>query len=325
MPYILVIGGLLALGIGGEAVVRSAVSLSHHLRVSRLLVGLLVVAVGTSSPELAVSLDAIVQGKADLAVGNVVGSNISNLLLVLAVGALVHPITCYRHVLQRDLVVMLASTGLLMWIATRGIIGSVQGGFLLGVLALYVAYAFVSEKLAGAPVGTLRHNLDKQQAIERPPSLRGSVFALIWLAIGGGALYLGATWLIDGAVELAVLFGVSQAVIALSIIAAGTSLPELATVIVASWRGHPEIVVGGIIGSNIFNILFVLGTTAVTAPVIINPEIANFDMWIMLAATLMIIPFMLSGWRLSRIEGLILLLGYGAYLSLLYGQRGHAF
>ncbi len=325
MPYLLIVGGLVLLGSGGEAIVRGAVQLSGRLHISPLLVGLFIVALGTSSPELAVSIHAVLQGKADLAVGNVIGSNISNLLFVLPMGALVFPIVCYRNVLQRDLVVMLATTGFLIWLSSRGIVGPLQGGFLLGLLALYILYAFVEEKIRQASVGTLQFNMEVQaERAAHVDGLRRHGFGFLadfaWLAGGAGALYFGSRFLVDGAVEIASLLGVSQAMIGLSVVAIGTSLPELATVLVASWRKQPEVAVGGVIGSNIFNILAVLGAATFAAPVIINPLFVSFDMWVMLGAVLIVIPFMLTAWRISRGEAVILLSLYGAYLYALYNH-----
>ncbi len=325
MPYLQIVGGLVLLGVGGEAIVRGAIRLSGRLRISPLLVGLFIVALGTSSPELAVSIHSVLQGKADLAVGNVIGSNISNLLFVLPMGALVFPIVCYRSVLQRDLVVMLATTGFLIWLSSRGVIGSLQGMFLLSLLGLYILYAFLEEKIRQAPVGTLQYNMEIQlegagHGVRSTRHGLGFLADFAWLAGGATALYFGSRFLVDGAVEVAFLMGISQAMIGLSVVAVGTSLPELATVMVASWRKQPEVAVGGIIGSNIFNSLAVLGATTLAAPVIVNPTFVSFDMWIMLGASLLVIPFMLTEWRITRIEAVILLGSYAAYIYALYNH-----
>jgi len=325
MPYLQIVGGVVLLGTGGEAIVRGAVHLSGRLRISPLFVGLFIVALGTSSPEFAVSIHAVLEGKADLAVGNVVGSNISNLLFVLPMGALVFPIVCYRNVLQRDLVVMLATSGFMIWLSSYGIIGPLQGAFLLGLLGLYILYAFVEEKIRQAPVGTLQYNLEIQTAHAGDGGAlarhwQGFVADLAWLIGGAIALYYGSRYLVDGAVEIAVRLNVSQAMIGLSVVAVGTSLPELAAVMIASWRRQPEVVVGGILGSNIYNSLGVLGATTLAAPVIVNPHFVSFDLWVMLGAALIVIPFMLTEWRISRIEAAILLGLYGVYLYALFNH-----
>ncbi len=320
MEYLYVIGGLVLLGLGGEAVVRGAVDVSRRLGISTLLVGLFVVAFGTSSPELAVAIQAAQEGRPDIAVGNVLGSNIADLLLILALAGLISPYACYREIKDRDVVVLLAVTGLFVWLAHREVIGQLQGSFLVGLLILYIIYATLDEKARNVQVGTLRHNMEVQAEREQQPTTWGLVVDIAWLAGGIAALYGGSEFLVDGATGLARMFGVSEGTIGLSIVAVGTSLPELATVIVAAWRGHPEVAVGGIIGSNIFNILAVLGIAAMVAPITINPAFLDFDVWVMLGATLIFIPFLLTNSKLNRIEGSIMLLCYVAYIAVLYGD-----
>ena len=323
MPYLLIIGGLALLGFGGEAVVRSAVNLSHRLHVSKLLVGIVVVALATSTPELAVVIHAVLQGKPDIAVGNVVGSNIANLLFVLPIGALIFPVICYRDVESRDLIVLLVVTALFVWLAhDEGVLGYTQGVFFGGILLVYVIYAFVQERVRLAPVGTLKHNLEIQESMWQEGGIAGWLQVFIGLGVGGAALYFGSNMLIDGALELAQFLGVWDGIIGLTIVAVGTSLPELAAVIVAAWHRHPEIAIGGIIGSNIFNILAVLGITAVIAPVPVDPAFVAYDNWVMLGAVLMVIPFLVSDWRLSRVEALVLLVAYGVYVASLYRDVG---
>lgn len=321
MPYLLIIGGLALLGLGGEAVVRGAVNLAHRLGVSKLLVAIFLVAFATSSPELTVAIQSVLQGKPDIAVGNVIGSNIANLLLMLPIGALILPMACHQHVESRDLIVMLAVTALFVWLANdRGTIEYIQGVFFLSALLAYVVFVFIYERVKLAAVGTLKHNLEIQESMWPKRGALGWLIDFFWLGMGGVALFAGSNLLIDGVTELALLFGVWEGVIGLTVVAVGTSLPELATVVVAAWRRHPEIVVGGIIGSNIFNILAVLGVTALVAPVAIDRAFMVYDMWVMLGATLIVIPFFVSDWWIGRLEACLLIIGYLAYVASLYSD-----
>ena len=320
MAYLYVIGGLLLLGVGGEIVVRGAVDLAARLGVSKLLIGLVVVAFGTSSPEIVVAVEAVLANKPDIAVGNVVGSNIANTLLVLGLGALVYPIHCRNEVVERDLVVMLAVTGFFIMLAYRGEIGALQGQFMLGVLLGYFLYAYFEEKVRGFSVGTLQYNIEAEHEF-LPARLRfGFLIDLLSFVAGFAALIFGARFIVSGATELALQFGVTEGAIGLTIVAVGTSLPEIATIFVAAVRKHPEIAVGGIIGSNIINVLAVLGIAAWFQPVVISPDFLDFDLWVMLGAALVVMPFMLTNWRISRLEGLILLLGYGAFVYVTYAS-----
>ena len=320
MAYLFVIGGLALLALGGESLVGSAVNLSLRLNLSKLLVGLFVIAMGTSAPELAVGVFAALEGQPDIAVGNVVGSNIANLLLILAIAAFIFPVSCCRDVKSRDLVVLMAVTGLYVWTAGGTyLVGKTQGVFFVGCLAAYVVYAFIEERMRLAPVGTLKQNLETQESMMPRPGLIGWGADLLWLAVAIVALYAGARLLIDGVFGLARVLGVSEAIVSLTVVAVGTSLPELATAIVASVRRHPEFVVSGLVGSNIFNILGVLGITAIVEPVRIAGHFVEFDHWVMLGAAVLIAPVALSENRISRAESVLMLLAYGLYIAYLYG------
>lgn len=310
--------GIILLMVGGEAIVRGAVTLASRLSLSPLFVGLVIVAFGTSAPELAVSIGAVTSGETDIAVGNVVGSNISNILLILGIGALLFPIPASRYVVFRDSIAMLLAASMLLWLGTESeMIDRSMGICMLVLLAAYLAFSYFSERVRLSPAGELA--LDS--ATEKRVHIPGVILDLIIIGIGIAGVTFGAGFLIDGAVVLARDLGVSEAVIGLSLVAVGTSLPELATVIVAAIRRHPELAVGNIIGSNIFNIFAVLGVTATIMPVSIAPSIAHFDLPIMFMVTLILIPFLMSNWRLSRIEGLLLVTGYGVYIWLLFNRH----
>lgn len=310
--------GLVLLIVGGEAIVRGAVTLADRLSLSPLFVGLVVVAFGTSAPEMAVSIGAVMHGETDIAVGNVVGSNISNILLILGLGALIFPIPAQRNVVFRDALTLLMAAALLTWIGSLG--GGVErqmGICMLTLLGAYLAFSYFSERVHLSSAGEVALNTAARKRIHIP----GLILDLAIIGAGVTAIAFGANYLVDGAVVLARDLGVSEAVIGLSVVAVGTSLPELTTVLIAAIKKHPELAVGNIIGSNIFNILAVLGATATIMPVNISASIAHFDLPIMFLSTLILVPFLMTKWRLSRIEGLLLLVGYGVYMWMLFGRE----
>ncbi len=319
MDLAFVAGGLALLLFGGEAIVRGAVTLSERLSLSPLFVGLVVVAFGTSAPELAVSIGAVFSGETDIAVGNVIGSNIANILLILGLGALICPIPASRFVVFRDSVAVLLATSMLVWLGQMGVIDRSMGICMLALLLVYLAFSYMSERIRTSPAGERALDAADHHRLHIPSML----VDLLILAVGILGVTFGAQMLITGSVSVARELGVSEAVIGLSLVAIGTSLPELATVVIAALRRHPELAVGNIIGSNIFNIFAVLGTTATLTKIEINPSLV-FDLRVMLVATLILVPFLLTNWRLSRTEGLLLVVGYGVYLWLLFFQHNGA-
>lgn len=312
-PVAILAGGLVLLYAGGEFLVRGAVGLARHLGVSRLLIGIVVVAFGTSAPELFVSVDAVLQGSPDIAVGNVVGSNIANVMLVLALAAMLWPVG-ERRVVLRDGAMMLAATGLLIWFASRGEIPREGGYVLLVLLLLYILWSWLGERIQEEDLT----EVTRPRALWLPRSLHPGWLDLFMAILGIAGLVFGARFIVTGGVEIARIMGVSEAVIGISMIAVGTSLPELAAVGVAAARKHTGIVVGGIVGSNIFNILSVLGITALVAPVNIAPVFMERDVWVMLGAALVLALICTTRWRFGRVEGLVLLAVYGAYIYALY-------
>lgn len=299
-----IVAGLALLFIGGDALVRGAVSLAVRFRMSPLLIGLTVVGFGTSMPELLVSLQAAFAGVPDIAVGNVVGSNTANILLILGLAMLISPMPTRIAGLGRDLSVMLASALALLVVAWTGTLSALTGLAFLAALAAYLAYsAFTSrsptQELPGETV--------------RPVIWKALAFAFGGLA----ALMLGADFLVDGATRIARTLGLSDAAIGLTVVAVGTSLPELATSVVAAIRRQPEISIGNVVGSNIFNILGILGITAMLSPISIAAEIAAFDIPVMMAVSLGIAVLLLSLRKLPRVAGLALLAAYGWYCAIL--------
>ncbi len=320
MPIVLVLGGLVLLAAGGEAVVRGAVQMAQQLGLSKLLIGLVIVAFGTSAPELAVTFQSVRGGEPEIAVGNVIGSNISNLLLVLALPALIKPISSYDKSIIRDASVMLIVSAVFVWLAHLGEISRWGGVGFVTFLGVYLTFSYRAERKRGEAAGTLKPGLDLAGAAKPARELDFTQLssAAIWLVAGIAALVFGANFLVDGATQIAVLLGVPEAVIGLTVVALGTSLPELATVVMAGRRGEAELAVGGIVGSNIFNILAVMGLTAVFYPIAIDPTFLVMDVWVMMAASLLVIPFLASKWRISRAEGAVLLTFYISFIIYRY-------
>lgn len=306
--------GLLLLGIGlltagGEALIRGALALAGRFGISPLLSGLLIVGFGTSTPELVVSLDAAINQRPDLAVGNVVGSNIANILLILGLCAAITPLKVKPMALYRDAIVMVSATVLLLLLASSGMLGRIEGLGLLAGLLGYLVWAYRSEIVHEGPSSEVRL-AESQEMTALPASMPLTILAV---AGGLGLLIGGSRVLISGAVGMAEHFGVSEAVIGLTMVAVGTSLPELTVGVIAALRRHADVAVGNILGSNIFNVLGILGLAAVVEPIAVNPRILGFDQWVMLGSAVTLLLFLLIGKNLNRVEGLALLLGYAGY------------
>ncbi len=308
---LMILGGFLLLGIGGEALVAGAVSLAKQLNVPPLLIGFTLVAFGTSAPELMVSMRAVLDGQPDIAIGNVVGSNIANILLVLGAAALARPILADSHSMWRDAVVMLSVTIGFVLVALWGQIDTYMASAMLALLVLYIIYAYRHEKNKNEISDAEQEVADTQ--------LKGGVWvALPVLLLGMGGVIWGADVLVTGAVLLAQGFGVSQAVIGLSLVAFGTSLPELAISMLAVWRGHASVAIGNILGSNVSNILLILGVTGLIEPLTITPQIVYFDIWVMLIASFSVLYFLADGAHMSRRQGGLCLGVYTVYIAFLY-------
>ncbi|WP_120076546.1 calcium/sodium antiporter [Aurantiacibacter odishensis] len=326
MPNITDIGillaGLILLMIGGDVMVRGAVGIAERLRLSPMLIGLVVVGLGTSSPELAASVQAALAGSPGLAIGNIVGSNLANLLLVLGAAALIAPMAVDRSALWRDGGVGLAaSLALVAASFTLGLDRIAAFTFLIGLIA-YIWYAYQQERLA--PVDQPYDHtaaFDRAAASEgfdpalhphdEPAQSLGK--ALAFFIIGLGLIVGGGTLLVNGAVSIASAMGVSEEVIGLTIVAIGTSAPELVTSVIAAFRGQSDIALGNVLGSNIYNILFIGGVTGLVAPGPIPVKIIEFDLPLATLAAFVVMVFAFTGGRLSRREGGVLLAAYIAY------------
>ncbi|MFM7403697.1 MAG: calcium/sodium antiporter [Erythrobacter sp.] len=313
---LLVAGGLLLLALGGELLVRGAVGMAARLGISPLLAGLTIVGFGTSTPELATSVQAALAGSPGIAIGNVVGSNIANILFILGVSAVILPLSVNPKSFLRDSIALGGSALLCTMAVLYGAFGPLVGLGLLAGLVLYLWWAYRSESVAH-DAEAVRH---EHEAEDRsvPPST--GPLALGGMIVAGlVAAIFGAGFLVDGAVVLASAAGVSESVIGLTVVAVGTSLPELIACIIAVIRKHEDVALGNIIGSNIYNILGILGITAVIKPIEVPAEIAAFDIWVMLGVTALLIVQLRSGWRLSRLEGALLValyVGYTAFLAM---------
>jgi len=281
------------------------------LRVPPLIIGLTIIAFGTSAPELTVSIDAALLGQPDISLGNVIGSNIANILLVLGMMAAVRPFVVDNSTLTRDGSVMLAVSVLLVVLGYIGLISRPLGGLLLVMLTGYTIWLYRSSRS--------QLDSDETDAEVAENNLSGGLaVGLPVLLLGLGGIVWGADKMVTGAILMAQHFGISEAIIGLSIVAIGTSLPELAVSLVASLRGHAGLAVGNIIGSNISNILLILGSTALVAPLPFAGLLAGRDVLIMLAVALLGFYFMSTGRRMSRIEGLACLAMYGGYLTYIF-------
>lgn len=313
MVALLIAGGFVLLVAGGEILVRGSVGVATRFGVSKLVIGLTLVGFGTSAPELVTSLQAAFVGAPGIAVGNVVGSNIANILLILGISALIHPLACDPMAIRRDGMVMLAATILLVGLGMLGAIDRWAGVVLLALLAAYLAFTFHIERKSRDKAGEM---LEHEAEDASPANL--SLPLNLGLAVGGIVLVVvGADLLVRGAVDVARLMGVSEAVIGLTIVAVGTSLPELVTSVMAAIKRHGDVAIGNVIGSNIFNILAILGVTAAIHPIPFPAEIAALDVWVALATAVALLLFAASGARLNRIEGGILAAAYAGYVGYL--------
>ena len=326
-----VVLGLVVLVAGAELLVRGASRLAMAVGVSSLVIGLTVVAYGTSAPEFAVNVRASLSGQPDIAVGNVVGSNIYNVLVVLGLSALAAPLAVSRTVVRLDVPIMIGVSFLAWAIALDGSVGRLEGALLLAGAVGYTVFEVVKgrreARSSEAPEpGPGAVGSDAGPHAARPSSAKGVVLSAALAAAGLALLVLGARWLVDGASELARHLGVSELIIALTIVAAGTSLPETATSIVAAVKGERDIAIGNIVGSNIFNILAVLGIAGViSGDVRVASAAMHFDIPVMVAVAVACLPIFFTGARISRLEGGVFAACYVAYVAyLVLAAKSHA-
>ena len=317
---VLVLIGLLLLAGGGEALVRSATTLAQIVGVSPAVIGLTVVAAGTSLPELVVSVVAAVERQPDIAVGNVVGSNIFNICAALGVTALVFPLPVHGNAVRLEWPVMFATTVWCLLAARDATLGRAYGIFSLLALVAFIAYTVRIARRSVTPqerVALKAHVEDRDIDAPGSRATPHPVVPIVVLGLGIAALVVGGKLLVDGAVSLARLAGMSERQIALTIVAGGTGAPELATSLVAAFRRRTDVAVANMIGSNIFNVLGILGITAAITPIPVAPAILRSDMSWMLATALLLLPVMWRGRSINRFEGALLVGAYLTYVVLL--------
>jgi cation:H+ antiporter len=322
----LVVLGLLLLVGGGETLLRGAVGLATLLRLTPAVIGLTVVAAGTSVPELAVSAIASWHGSTDIAVGNVVGSSIFNITCIVGLSALIRPLVISGNTIKLEYPVLAIVTLMCLAVAQDRAIGRLDGALFLATYIGFTAYLvrLVRRQMNAAEVAEFREEVQELAEATLSENRRRprAWLSVVLVGVGVVLLALGAHSTVTGAVQLAKLLGLSERVIGLTIVAAGTGLPEVVTSLVSTFRGRDDVAIGNVIGSNLFNILAILGIGALIAPLAIHEAIMGSDLWWMLAVTALLFPLMYTGSRVNRWEGALLLCVYGAYLTFLLRRSG---
>lgn len=322
MDILLLVGGLLLILLGANGLTDGAASVAKRFRIPSIVIGLTIVAFGTSAPELTVSISSALKGSADIAIGNVVGSNIFNTLMIVGCTALFAPIVITRNTLKREIPLCILSSVALLICANdvfldgseENMLGIADGLLLLCFFAIFLSYTFAIAKRDGDTTNPEKEPLQEEDEIRLLPVWKSALYILGGLA----GLIIGGNFFVDGAGGIARGLGVSESVIGLTLVAGGTSLPELATSIVAALKKNPEIAIGNAIGSNLFNIFFVLGCSASITPMRLT-GITNLDLWVLVGAGILLWLFgIFFGKRIiTRVEGSILMLCYAAYMAVL--------
>ena len=325
MTFVYLIAGLVLLVAGAEVLVRGAAKLAAQFGIPPLIIGLTVVAFGTSAPETAVSVQAALDGSGDLAIGNVVGSNIANVLLILGVTALIAPLIVSRQLIRLDVPIMIGASLLTFGLAWDGSLSRLDGALLFAGVLAYTGFLIYS---ARKDKGGDDDEFAKEFGLDEAPKPYAWAINLGLIIAGLVLLVTGSNFLVEGAVTLARALGISELVIGLTVVAIGTSLPELATSILAAIKGERDIAVGNIVGSNIFNLLCVLGLASLVSPaaISVSPNALAFDFPVMIAVAVACLPIFFAGYRINRWEGLLFLAYYVAYtLYLILSSTGRPF
>ena len=308
---VLFVVGIVLLILGAEALVRGASYLAEAVGISPVVVGLTVVAFGTSSPETAVTIQSSFSGNEDIAVGNVVGSNILNVLFVLGISAVILPLTVSRRLVRLDVPLLIAASFLLLFMSLDGEIGRLDGVLLFAGVVAYTVFSLLQSRR--------ENESEEEERGDEPGLMNSKLFQLLLMGVGLVMLVLGSRWLVRGAVEIATALGVSELVIGLTVVAFGTSMPEAATSVVAAFRGQRDMAVGNAVGSCLFNILAVLGISSLVAPeaIPVPTSAISFDIPVMIATAVACLPIFFTGSRIARREGLLFLAYYVAYATYL--------
>ena len=310
MPEYLIFlfAGLFMLVLGGDFLVKGSTNLALRMRISPLVVGLTIVAFGTSSPELLVSINAVISGSPDLTMGNVIGSNICNLALVLGVTAIIRPIQVNSDSIKIDWPMTMGSSVLLYFLVREGLLKSFEGVIFILLLIGYTAFVIGKSRKENRTA-----SFDEKRELSGRNGKKYLYKDIVFIAIGCVGLFYGSDWFVEGGKGLAQLLGVSERVIGITVLALGTSLPELVTASIASFKNQTDLALGNLMGSNIFNILSILGITSIIKEIEVSDIILNTDMFWMLGITLLILPMMVHKREVGRYEGFVLLLVYGYY------------
>jgi len=318
MMYLSIISGFVILLFCGDLLVRGAVALALKLGIPSLLIGLTVVAFGTSAPELVVAIRAALSDASGIAIGNIVGSNIANVLFVLGLPAIIYPTLCDQKSVRRNTIFMVGATIIFIALCFTGTLAFWHGLTLFIMVLLFLGY--VATHATSAANGNEAAEIEDE--FELPDGASGlppnGWTIAIFLIAGIFGLPLGAHFVVDGGTDIARAFNVSDSAIGLSLIAFGTSLPELATTMIAAFRRHPDLAIGNVLGSNLFNILAIMGITAMVAPIEVPVAFLWFDLWVMLIAALLIVPFAMSRGTITRSAGFFFVVAYFAYMYFLF-------
>jgi cation:H+ antiporter len=313
MSVLFIFLGLILLVVGGEFLVRSAVAISLRFNISKMVIGLTVVSFATSAPELLVSIQAALDGFSDISLGNVIGSNIANIGLVLGITAIITPLAIDRDFYKFNWPVMMLLSSALYFILSSGrVISRIEGGALLAILLIYL---YLLVKRARSARGSQVTDAALDADLERVSNFK----LITWLLIGGLALYFGSQLLVSGAVDLATAMGISERIIAVTMIAIGTSVPELAASVIAALKKEKALSLGNLIGSNIFNIASVLGITAIIQPIAVKSEaVLTSDIFWMIGFSAVLIPlaFLPKKWEIGRIKGIVIVAAYALFIGL---------
>lgn len=323
MAIVFLVAGLVLLVVGAELLVKGASRLAATMGISPLIIGLTIVAFGTSAPEMAVSVGASWTGQADLALGNVVGSNIFNILFILGLSALVAPLVVSQQLVRLDVPLMIVASFVLLLISMDGRISRLDGIFLFAGILAYTGFLIRESRRESQAAVTAQYDDNYSEVVS---GFSGYVRNGLFIVGGLVLLVWGSRWLVDGAVSIAESLGISELVIGLTIVAAGTSMPELATSVIASIRGERDIAVGNVVGSNLFNILAVLGLSSAvsTSGIEVAPAALVFDIPVMIGVALICLPVFFTGYRISRWNGALFLFYYCAYTAyLVMNSMGH--
>jgi len=320
LQCILFIIGFLGVYFGAEWLVKGSSNLSRELGIRPLIIGLTVIAFGTSSPELAVSLTASIKESSEIAIGNIIGSNIANIGLVLGITAMIFPLKVERNIIKNELPLMIAISVVFYLMAMDKKIGFIDGSFLFTGIILFTGYHIYrtiksNSRSYNLTSGTDMAGFADKQSLTRRKNL---LLNILFIAIGLAGLLIGAQLLVKGAIFIAGRCGISEMAIGLTAVAFGTSIPEMATSVVSAFRKEAELCVGNIIGSNIFNILMVIGSVTLIRPLNVTQETLFFELPAMLLFSAVLIPMMMGTWAINRIKGFILVFGYCAFVVLLF-------